>query len=380
MSKKHKVQSKVEKHTDYIPKKEPSLDWLSCKLNNTIFVKSFLIEFFDLNSNLFEVQTIKLKDRILKDGSTQPGDTIIKYSNGLIWLEFPEKLELKIKLTITSGGFAIYFLENDLESFLRWVYKNAPFQEDEHGINYLVGITRIDIAYDDLIGLIPMSRIYKWIRNRQVKTRLKDARPQFKIDLKTGVRGEGFTWYMGQRANSLFIRFYDKASMQRELKIKLDDEVHTCNRMEFELKDKLANQLFTDYLHKPDFDFREFFQDKVCFKSRKMEIGEKHKERIPDHPAWSEFMKQCEPKKLVLPKDRYNYDTLRSYLELKTASAIGTYLDIEGNLQKILEIYKEKKESGELNLRHMQLLKTNPIRFNYDKVVNFKNTRLRNAG
>lgn len=367
---KHRVAKKIEKHTDYKPKTEPSLDWLSCKLNNTFYVKSFLTEFFDLNSSLYDVQTIELKDKSL----------MVKYTNGLVWFEFPESQELKVKLTITSGGFAIYFLENDLDSFLRWIYKNAPFHEDQYGINYLAGITRIDIAYDDTIGLIPMSRIYKWIRNRQVKTRLRDARPQFKIDLKTGLRGEGFTWYMGQRANSLFIRFYDKASMQRELKIKLDEEIHTCNRMEFELKDKLANQLFTDYLHKEDFDFREFFQDKVSFKSRKMSIGEKHKERIPDHPAWSEFMRNCEPKKLVLPKDRYNYDTLRNYLEQKMSSGLGTYLTIEGNLQRIVDLYKKKKESGELNLKHMNLLKTNPNNWKFDKIIQIDTRRLRNAG
>ncbi len=369
MSKKHKVQRQVEKQTDYKPKMQPSLDWLSCKLNNNFHVKSFLTEFFDLNSNHFDIQTIKLRDKILKDGTSQIGNTIIKYSNGFVWLEFPQEADQFVKLTITSAGFAIYFLENDLDKFLQWIFKNSPRHEDEHGIPYLAGITRIDIAYDDTVGLIPMGQICSWIVNRQVKTKLHKARPNVEFDLKTGERGEGYTWYFGQRVNSLFIRFYDKAAMQRELKIKLEDDVNICNRMEFELKDKLANELFSKYLSEPDFDFREFFQDKISFKARKIGIKEAHKERIPDAPAWAKFMNYCEPHKLALPKDRYNYDTLRIYMEKKNASALGTYLAINGDLETILEEYNKKKESGELNLKHMKLLNSNPTRLDSDKAI-----------
>ncbi|MBP9886972.1 MAG: replication initiation factor domain-containing protein [Leptospiraceae bacterium] len=379
MSKKHKVQRKVEKQTDYKPKTQPSLDWLSCKLKNNFHTKSFLTEFFDLNSNHFDIQTIKLRDKVLKDGTLQIGNTIIKYSNGFIWLEFPQEADQFVKLTITSAGFSIYFLENDLDKFLQWIYKNSPVHEDQYGINYISGITRIDIAYDDTTGLIPMSRIYKWVRNRQVKTRLNYARPQYKISLKTGKRTEGFTWYLGERENSLFIRFYDKAAMQRELKIKLEDEVTICNRMEFELKDKLANELFSKYVSEPDFDFREFFQDKISFKWRSIEPKEPHKERIEDADEWAEFMHFCEPHKLSLPKDRYNYDTLRIYMEKKVASALGTYLAINGDFETILEEYAKKKESGKLNLKHMQLLDSNPIRLDSEKSVILRIKKIRKA-
>jgi hypothetical protein len=368
--KKHRIQKKVEKQTDYQPKNEPSLDWLACKLNNNFHTKQFLTDFFDLHSTLFDIQTITIKD----------GSQILKYSNGLVWLELPIRTDLYIKLNIASGGFSIYFDEQDLDSFLKWIYNNSPFSEDEHGAEYKSAITRIDIALDDTIGLIPMTSLYKFFRNRQIKTKLRLARPQFSVNIKTGVRCDGFTWYLGQRTNSLFIRFYDKSAMQRELKIKLEDSTEICNRMEFELKDKLANQLFTDYLFKEDFNFREFFQSKISIKSRKMEIGEKHKERIPDHANWEQFMKSCEAKKLVLPKDRYNYDTLRKYMEEKNASALGTYLAINGNLETIMQIYKYKKESGELNLRHMNLLSSNPTRFDSDSLLNTKIKKFRSAG
>jgi hypothetical protein len=91
-------------------------------------------------------------------------------------------------------------------------------------------------------------------------------------------------------------------------------------------------------------------------------------------------MKSCEAKKLVLPKDRYNYDTLRKYMEEKNASALGTYLAINGNLETIMQIYKYKKESGELNLRHMNLLSSNPTRFDSDSLLNTKIKKFRSAG
>lgn len=127
-----------------------------------------------------------------------------------------------------SGGFLGGWDFARVHALTKWV-------RDQGG-----KVTRIDIAFDDRVGVISVAGVRRAIEKGQAVTRFRDMTQIRKVGLEAKGDGQGETVNLGSRVSQTFIRIYDKAKEQQR---KGKEVVGPWVRWEVELKDERANAM-----------------------------------------------------------------------------------------------------------------------------------------
>lgn len=207
--------------------------------------------------------------------------------------------------------------------------------------------TRLDLAYDDFNGVLPLKDIAKDFYNGNYISYCKGG----KIDIGVGNQ-KGMTVYIGSRSSEFLCRFYDKAAERG-----VEDKVSHWVRAEIQLGKSLTAKTIQDLTCYTDIKttffkimnhyirFIEPFNDENGNKSRDSVIA----------PYWSNFIGDY-GRMSVFTKQGYQYSekNLKNYVFNQAGGAIWTYLQMH-SVSEFLEELKIQ-DAKEKNPRYRQLL------------------------
>lgn len=224
-----------------------------------------------------------------------------------------------------------------LESFghIEWLSFLAFLMAEENEFK----ITRLDLAYDDHIGILDKLRL-------KIDTDEGNYRSNFRTwEIRYGNRG--FSIYHGSKQSQVMIRIYDKAAERGLL-----DGTHWI-RVEIQLRDANASGAVQAYLEKQDLG-RVFGGMLATYLVYCEESNDSNKSRWVATDYWQELIKGAERIHVAAaPGVEYNIFHLESFIRDTAGGGLQTWIDIFG-LNALPDLLKTRK--GKLNPKHKLLL------------------------
>lgn len=188
-------------------------------------------------------------------------------------------------------------------------------------------ITRLDIAFDDLGGLLDMQQMYEKLLAGAVTTRFrKVARVQgVKIGSNKPI---GDTINIGARASQSFVRIYDK-KREQEAKGKDVSKIDNWTRVELELKGEKAH-MFSGLLAGTATDITGGKAGELCVNLlyglldfKEVNTDDDNKTRWETSPWWYEFLRAERKLKLSLPPPEKSIETAKGWVRLQVAPTLA---------------------------------------------------------
>lgn len=183
-----------------------------------------------------------------------------------------------------------------------------------------INVTRLDIAYDDHIGILNIDRICNDVRKQEY---LSPCREWEVIE-----SSKGKSCQVGSSASPVLVRIYDKAA-ERNIK----DE-HWI-RVELQLRDERAFEFVNHFF---SFGLGDLYRGVLCNYLRFV-VEDKHqtnRSRLKTKPYWDKLLNHCSKISLfVKPGLEYNLDRLDNYVFRQAGNAIDAALAIHGPVEFI---------------------------------------------
>lgn len=198
-------------------------------------------------------------------------------------------------------------------------------------------VTRLDIAFDDHTGCIPMKRLIKDYRKCNVVSRFKSK----SITREDHLGEKGSTLYFGSCQSEIRFRIYDKA-FERGF-----DDQHWI-RFEGQFRRDMALE-FIRNLEKTNYDVGKVFSGVVNNYFRfvvpnKSDLD--HRERWKTAPYWSALVEDVLPISLWCSKDlEYNKARCEDYVYRQAGNSVAALIELEGlsGFEEKLKKNKSKK-------------------------------------
>lgn len=273
-------------------------DWLSftSKSHDTKSVVEFL-GLQDLNFQLVEGRGLYgFQDRLYYDGIS------IHFNNpnfSGVWVEF------------SGQGCRVFetFSSQDFERILIILTSQAGFN-----------ITRLDIAYDDKIGILPIQKIAEDVLDENFVSKFHP-----KSMLVTCCSGrKGYTVGLGSKKSKTYFRIYDKAFEQGK-----EDLGHWV-RFEIQLRDNNAFN-FAQQLNEFPIGYLFLGVIKNYVRFIKPHKTDKDKRRWELRSYWAKFIKNSERISIYSKKKiDYNLKRCHDYVFQTCGNSIKAYVDIKG--------------------------------------------------
>lgn len=337
------------------------IDWLNFKVFNTIANRNFLHELFP-----------KLEKETIERGNSNFFS--FSHPERILKMHYHIQEIEEINCKISSRGLSEIFknrTDYTITDFLKWILRNCKQKLCKGGEVIPAGITRIDFALDDFEGLIDLKKISRLEEDGHTVTRLD------KVLFLTGWSHKersyrGRTMYIGDRAASTFIRFYDKYAKCKEQKIEIDENIKIWNRFEIELKDSRANVFTKNYINNPHFCPYEALLAIYRFTKKSVPISEKNKQRFETADFYSEFLKNTKiARRLKVPQLVYDLENLERYVEKTASSAYDVYARVHGE-DELLEVIRNATKRTNENPKYRNIIEKNAhSKFDYsdDKII-----------
>lgn len=214
-----------------------------------------------------------------------------------------------------------------------------------------MNITRLDVAYDDYIGLLDMNYLIYSVQRLDFVSRCKRAGCHWDNVL-------GCTVYHGsERQSSVYIRIYDKLTEQTLVKKNsIDPSISHWVRCELQMKDdsargfiKLSNDIRKNY-----FDVLNNYLRYVIHSDT-----ESNKSRLHTSPEWLRFIESWDTVSIFdKPGVNYNISNLDGYINNQLSGAISTYIDVVG-VTSFLSNIRESQKGKKLNPKYERIKKDN---------------------
>lgn len=190
-------------------------------------------------------------------------------------------------------------------------------------------ITRLDLAYDDHMGVIDIYRFASDIRDRNYRSKSKKAKILWSDDQELDV--QGLTVYVGKECSDVFIRVYDKAAERG-----FDHDRHWV-RVELQLRDDRATEAMRRLFQKESIGvvaagiLRNYLT--VCVPTE-----DSNKSRWPVAYYWERVLGQMETIRLwAAPGEPYNFSKTEMHVVKQYSQFILAYTQIYGNLHDLHE-------------------------------------------
>ena len=192
---------------------------------------------------------------------------------------------------------------------------------------YHGNITRLDIAYDDHMGVIDIYRFAYDIKERNYRSKAKYADVLWSDDQETDI--QGITVYIGKKSSDVLIRVYDKAA-ERGFK-----DRHWI-RVELQLRHDRAVAALQQLLQRESIGvvgagiLRNYLT--VCVPS-----GDSNKSRWPVAYYWERILGQMETIRLwSAPGEPYNFHKAEDQMIKQYCQFLLTFKEIHGTIQDLL--------------------------------------------
>lgn len=224
-----------------------------------------------------------------------------------------------------------------LESFggIEWLPFLAFLMAEENEFK----ITRLDLAYDDHIGVLDKLRL-------KLDTDDGNYRSKFRTwEIRYG--SKGFSIYHGSKQSQVMIRIYDKAAERG-----LIDGTHWI-RVELQLRDDNAAGAIKAYLDHQILG-KVFGGILATYLVYCEESDDSNKSRWQPTDYWCELIKDAQRIRIAAaPGVEYNIFHLESFLLNTAGGGLATWIEIFG-LESLPELLKRRR--SKLNPKHKRLL------------------------
>ncbi len=220
-----------------------------------------------------------------------------------------------------------------------------------------MNISRLDVAYDDFVGLLDLNYLMMAAQKGEYVSRCKD--------IEVIYSNKGCSVCHGSRLqSSVYIRIYDK-KMER----KRDDLEHWV-RCEIKLKDdtargfiKLSNDIRKNY-----FDVLNNYLRYVVPTDNTT-----NKSMLMTSPEWLRFIESWETVSIFdKPGAVYNISKLDGYINNQLSGALTTYIDVVG-VTTFVKNLRESRAGKKLNPKYQQIQKQ--YEANADGILEFLKER-----
>lgn len=199
-------------------------------------------------------------------------------------------------------------------------------------------ITRVDLAYDDHAGILPMRQIIKDIHKFNFVSKF-NAR-SIRVEEHAGHIGQ--TVYFGSMKSATMFRLYDK---KFERGYEDDDSVPVWNRFEIQLRGDRASGFAQTFLS-GEFSIGQIFfgiiNNYLRFVSAPV-LMDSNKRRWPTAKYWLKFLKSLERISIFTPKDtEYNLYRCEKYVHKQCSNAVEALINAKGVDQFLFDMIQEK--------------------------------------
>lgn len=332
-------------------------DWLtfSTTVYTQVSIFDFLLDWKGQNVGGLKNPLLNL-DWVVKKGSRLNYEWMMSYHGMTIHYTTSPRVDLitgQVLHSFNSGvcvefsgsgcrAFETYGLGQDIGSLLS---RLIQLPKDDFNIS------RLDIAYDDFTGVIPLD-----IMARQAEDFSFTSRLQRRRIINESIQSQdsdcGLTVTHGSRSSRCFFRCYDKR-FERSAQ---DDFGHWV-RFEIQLRDE--NALAFALTDMPiGAKFSAVVNEYLCY--REPNLQDTNKRRWPVSPWWSAFVASSARIKLSSRKDEdYNKDRLHDYVYEHLANLLITTLLLDGQEFFFKSIAKKWNGLSQLPDKYQRLLKDN---------------------
>lgn len=188
-------------------------------------------------------------------------------------------------------------------------------------------ITRLDLAYDDHMGVIDIYRFAHDIYDRNYRSKAKFAEVHWSDNQENDI--QGMTVYVGKKSSDVLIRVYDKAAERGY------DDQHWV-RVELQLRDQRADEACRRLFQKESIGvvaagiLRNYLT--ICIPT-----DDTNKSRWPTAYYWERVLGQMETIRLwVAPGEPYNFHKSEAQVVKQYAQFLLTFKEIHGTVQDLL--------------------------------------------
>lgn len=203
-------------------------------------------------------------------------------------------------------------------------------------------ITRLDVAYDDFIGLLRFENLLPATFAQNYVSRFKDY--------QCIIGSKGFSITHGSLSSNVFIRIYDKRKEQKVEKLVL----HWV-RCELQLRRECAYGFLLLKSRIEDSYFK-VLNEYLRYIEPSDNVTNKSMCKTADF--WELFLQSSEKCSIFAkPADKFSVDKLQNYVCSQLSGALDTYMNIVGIRQFLQDIYESRK-GKKLNLKYQQLKQT----------------------
>lgn len=211
-----------------------------------------------------------------------------------------------------------------------------------------INITRLDIAYDDFVGVFNMNTICKDTQVQNYVSKWKS----YECIYSNG----GNSVLFGSRQSDIIMRIYDKAAEQKQKGI-----LHWI-RLELQMRDDRALGFIRAYMAGM-YDLGQIFQQVLYNYIRfVVKTADSNKSRWPNTDYWNKFIQESEKLSIYeKPGTQYTMDCLYDFVIKQCGNAVDTFIKVS-SLEKLIEELQERGTRPnpkyiKLITEHKQLLK-----------------------
>lgn len=249
----------------------------------------------------------------------------------------------------------------DYKGIFELIVQNWNADPDKRDMN----ITRLDVAYDDFVGLLDLNYLMSAAQKGFYVSRLKHVGVNWdNID--------GCTVYHGsKKQGDIYIRIYDKLIEQTVIRKRdIDKSIKHWVRCEIQMRDDCARGFI-----KLSEDLRKNFFDVLNNYIRYTIPSDNttNKCMVSTSPEWLRFIESWETVSIFdKPGVNYNFSNLFGYVNNQLSGAIATYIDVLGVTQFMQNINRAQKEKP-LNPKYERIRAENES--SSDGIINFLQER-----
>lgn len=227
---------------------------------------------------------------------------------------------------------------------------------------YIVNVSRIDIAVDDISRddrhFLDLDLIRDCAYSREFVSQFRHMYDFSSRNILTG-HGTGQSLYFGSRKSATMCRFYDKLEEQRQKYINDPDRLKELEgithwvRMEFEFKREQAIKIVNAICDSTDFAF--FFAKVVNNYVRFVDLDNENMSRCTLKSWWLRFIGTCEKASLAVGDFKaYGYDKMFSYYKKYLATTVFTLLSRLSPEEFFTQTYSSAE--SRLKAKHIKIM------------------------
>lgn len=220
-------------------------------------------------------------------------------------------------------------------------------------------VTRLDVAYDDFDGVIPLKKLYSQLHSENYVSKFNYVKGEFSI------KNPGFKEYtcnIGSPCSDIRFRVYDKAS-ERGYYGEIE-KGFTWTRWEMQLRDNAADNYMSSVINDNE-SVGVVFRGVLLNYFRVVDVNknDSNKRRWKTSKWYEKFIGEVEKISLFTPCDsEYNLSKCENYVYRIAGNAVYTLIEIKG-IDKFIEELKTNK--SEIKLKYQDLINTykdNPLK------------------